>query len=106
MTRQVDRHRGIQCGRGDENADSHLSDAQHAAVFPSAEPRQFPQAPYRGGGTEVSCSGGPGGHTGEKYPHRAEPAAGCPYHEEVLMHEETSCGGHSERFCPRIITII
>ena len=34
-----------------------------------------------------------------------QPAPGCPYHEEVLMREQTPCGEHSASFCPLTITI-
>ena len=44
-----------------------------------------------------------GGSGGPQHSHREKPPPCGTHYEEVLMREQTICGGHKPSFCPQIM---
>lgn len=78
-----------------------MAHPEFAPVLPSALHRLLPQATDGKRGAALSGAGEAGGPGSPEHPDRTKPAPGGAHHEEVLMREETSCGGQKERLCPR-----
>ena len=101
-----DRQCRIRYRGGGIYARSCMADAQQPTVFTAAINRELSPALNGAGGTALSGTVCKGGLEGTEYSHRAQSAPGGPYHEEVLMREETPCGGHRASFCLPTITTI
>ena len=106
------RHAGKRTGNGEYSClggGAHVGSLvgnEYPAVFPAIKHGFVPKATDRGRGAALPFPGKGRRPEGPEYSHRAESPAGGTHYEEVLMRKETSYGGQSVRFCPRIITIM